>query len=82
MSGAATPADVLACAAPWACLVGDVRETLRTLPDESVQCVVTSPPYWGLRKYMPEGAMVLRSDLSPEEAAYVMAELRAAGVIE
>jgi len=21
------------------------------LPDESVQCVVTSPPYWGLRKY-------------------------------
>jgi len=21
------------------------------LPDNSVQCVVTSPPYWGLRKY-------------------------------
>jgi len=21
------------------------------LPDESIQCVVTSPPYWGLRKY-------------------------------
>jgi DNA modification methylase len=32
-------------------LEGDVLEMLRTLPDESVQCVVTSPPYWGLRDY-------------------------------
>jgi len=32
-------------------LVGDVLERLRDLPDESVQCVVTSPPYWGLRDY-------------------------------
>lgn len=32
-------------------LSGDCRETLRTLPDCSVQCVVTSPPYWGLRDY-------------------------------
>lgn len=30
---------------------GDVRDVLPTLPDESVQCVVTSPPYWGLRDY-------------------------------
>lgn len=29
----------------------DVRESLKTLPDQSVQCVVTSPPYWGLRDY-------------------------------
>lgn len=29
----------------------DVREVLRELPEESVQCVVTSPPYWGLRDY-------------------------------
>lgn len=29
----------------WRVLVGDVRETLATLPDGSVQCVVTSPPY-------------------------------------
>lgn len=27
---------------------GDAIETLRTLPAESVHCVVTSPPYWGL----------------------------------
>ncbi len=32
-------------------LLGEVREMLRTLADESVHCVVTSPPYWGLRKY-------------------------------
>jgi DNA modification methylase len=29
----------------------DVLDGLRTLPDESVHCVVTSPPYWGLRDY-------------------------------
>jgi DNA modification methylase len=32
-------------------LIGDVLERLRGLPDESVHCVVTSPPYWGLRDY-------------------------------
>lgn len=35
----------------WRLLVGDVREQLRVLPEASVQCVVTSPPYWGLRDY-------------------------------
>jgi DNA modification methylase len=30
---------------------GDCREVLPTLPDASVDCVVTSPPYWGLRDY-------------------------------
>ena len=30
---------------------GDVLEVLRGMEDESVQCVVTSPPYWGLRDY-------------------------------
>jgi DNA modification methylase len=32
-------------------LIGDVREKLRELADESVHCVVTSPPYFGLRDY-------------------------------
>ncbi len=30
---------------------GDCREVLRSLAPESVHCVVTSPPYWGLRDY-------------------------------
>lgn len=36
-------------------LQGDTRNILPTLPDQSVQCVVTSPPYFGLRQYMPDG---------------------------
>lgn len=32
-------------------LIGDVREQLRLLPADSFDCVVTSPPYWGLRDY-------------------------------
>jgi hypothetical protein len=32
-------------------LVGDVRERLADLPDASVHCVITSPPYFGLRDY-------------------------------
>jgi site-specific DNA-methyltransferase (cytosine-N4-specific) len=30
---------------------GDARDVLPTLPAESVDCIVTSPPYWGLRDY-------------------------------
>lgn len=32
-------------------LIGDVFEQLATLPDDSIHCVVTSPPYWALRDY-------------------------------
>jgi site-specific DNA-methyltransferase (adenine-specific) len=32
-------------------IVGDNRVTLKTLPANSVQTVITSPPYWGLRDY-------------------------------
>ncbi|TDP96388.1 DNA-methyltransferase [Labedaea rhizosphaerae] len=32
-------------------LIGDVRERLADLPDASVDCVITSPPYWALRDY-------------------------------
>ena len=33
---------------------GHVLDRLRELPDESVHCCVTSPPYWGLRDYSTE----------------------------
>jgi DNA modification methylase len=36
-------------------MVGDVRAKLAELPEESVHCVVTSPPYWGLRDYGVDG---------------------------
>lgn len=32
-------------------LTGDCRDVLKTLPDASVHCCVTSPPYFGLRDY-------------------------------
>lgn len=44
---------------------GDCLEILRTLPDESVHCCVTSPPYWGLRDYGVDGQLGLEK--SPEE---------------
>lgn len=36
-------------------MVGDAIEQLKLLPDGSVHCAVTSPPYWGLRDYGVEG---------------------------
>lgn len=30
-------------------LYGDCLEILRQLPDNQIDCVITSPPYWGLR---------------------------------
>lgn len=32
-------------------ITGDSLQVLKTLPEESIQCCVTSPPYWGLRDY-------------------------------
>jgi DNA modification methylase len=42
-------------------LTGDCRDVLATLPAESVHCVVTSPPYWGLRDYGVSGQIGLES---------------------
>lgn len=39
--------------------LGDVRDVLKELPDESVHCCVTSPPYWGLRDYGFDGQIGL-----------------------
>lgn len=40
-------------------LTGDCREVLKTLPSESVDCIVTSPPYYGLRDYGVAGQIGL-----------------------
>jgi DNA modification methylase len=44
---------------------GDALAMLRELPDESVQCCVTSPPYWGLRDYGVAGQLGLEP--TPDE---------------
>ena len=43
-------------------LHGDVIEQLRNLPDECVDCIISSPPYWGLRDYGEEGQWGLEKD--------------------
>lgn len=48
-------------------LLGDTIEQMRTLPDGSVDCVVTSPPYFGLRDYGNPG----QYGLEETPAAYV-----------
>lgn len=52
---------------------GDALTRLREMPDESVNCVVTSPPYWGLRDYGVAGQLGLEK--SPEEYVAVMVEV-------
>ena len=42
---------------------GDALQILRSLPSESVQCAVTSPPYWGLRDYHIDGQIGLEPTL-------------------
>ena len=44
---------------------GNVIDRLKDIPDQSVQCVVTSPPYWGLRDYGVSGQLGLED--TPEE---------------
>ena len=61
-------------------LVGDVVARLKDLPDESVQMVCTSPPYWGLRQYLFDNAVCLRYNLTDEERTYVLQELEKHGI--
>ena len=38
---------------------GDVLDMLKEIEPESIQCCVTSPPYWGLRDYWHGGQIGL-----------------------
>ena len=44
---------------------GDSLEVLKTLPDNSIDCCVTSPPYYGLRDYGEDGQ--IGREATPEE---------------
>ncbi|MEU7221129.1 DNA-methyltransferase [Nocardia iowensis] len=45
--------------------LGDALDVLREMPDSSVDCVVTSPPYWGLRDYGVPGQY--GQEMTPEQ---------------
>lgn len=47
--------------ADWRVIVGDCIDGMRTLPDQSVSCCVTSPPYFGLRDYGVDGQIGLEA---------------------
>lgn len=54
-------------------ILGDCLDVMREMPDKCVHCIVTSPPYWGLRDYGVEGQLGLEK--SPEEYISKMVEL-------
>ena len=59
-------------------LHGDALTMLKQLPDNSVDCCVTSPPYWGLRNYGVEGQLGLEAtpELFIEKMVEVFAEVK------
>jgi DNA modification methylase len=52
-------------------VVGDCREMLQLVPDDTVRCCVTSPPYWSLRDYAIPGQIGLESILDDYIASLV-----------
>lgn len=43
-------------------ICGDAHQVLKQFPDESIDCVVTSPPYWALRDYGVKGQIGLEAN--------------------
>ena len=56
--------------------IGDCVEVMKTLPDSSIDCCITSPPYFNLRQYLPDDMVEIREDLTDEEIIFVMEELK------
>lgn len=54
-------------------ICGDCLKVLKTLPDKSVNCCITSPPYWGLRDYGVDGQLGLEK--TPEEYVAKLVEI-------
>jgi len=57
---------------------GDCRDVLPTIPEQSIQCCVTSPPYYGLRDYGVDGQIGLEQ--TPDD--YVAEMVRVFGEVK
>ena len=57
----------------WEIKQGDALSVLKTMPSQSINTCVTSPPYWGLRDYGVDGQLGLES--TPEEYVAKMVEV-------
>lgn len=53
----------------WHLYNGDAKATLRLLPKESIDCIVTSPPYYWLRDYKVNGQIGLEDSVTAYVAA-------------
>jgi len=58
--------------------LGDCIEVMQSMPDESVNCIITSPPYWGMRDYQVKGQIGMEDslDLFIEKMSEVFSECR------
>ena len=63
----------------WSILVGDALARLADVPDGSVNCCVTSPPYFGLRQY-DKNALRIDPALAPDVREWLVAELERRGI--
>lgn len=59
-------------------LVGDVLEQLQKISDESIRCIITSPPYYKLRNYNMPGQLGLEKtpELYIDKLVYVFRECK------
>lgn len=57
---------------------GDVRDVLKDIQSDSVQCVITSPPYWGVRDYQVSGQIGAEPEIEQyiEDLVSVFSEVR------
>lgn len=55
--------------------LGDCLDVLSALPAGIAQCCVTSPPYWGLRSYLPDSVR-----LKNDAPGWVHDELKRRGI--
>ena len=49
---------------PVVVIQGDTRSVIRSLPNDTFQCAITSPPYWGVRDYSTNGQIGAEPDLN------------------
>lgn len=57
---------------------GDVRTLIKTIPSESIQSVITSPPYWGVRDYGVKGQIGAEPELEDyiQDLVSIFSEVR------
>ncbi|MBL4576411.1 MAG: site-specific DNA-methyltransferase [Opitutaceae bacterium] len=57
---------------------GDSREAIKAIPDDTFQCVITSPPYWGVRDYGVGGQIGAEPDLNDyiQDLVSIFSEVR------